>query len=72
VKRLIAAIVRWYGGEHVPPENDPNSAVMFAMGHQQYHWSARLARRLVQFYLENWKWLWAPVFAGIIALLVRK
>ena len=53
MKRIIAAIVRWYRGEYVAPENDPNSAVFFAMGHQRYHWSARAARRLVRFYLEN-------------------
>jgi hypothetical protein len=69
VKRVANAIARWYKGEDVPPDNDPHSPLVFMLGHRQYHWTARAARRVVRFCCEEWKWLIGTVLA-IAGLLV--
>lgn len=65
---ISKAIARWYAGEDVPPDNDPRSQFVLLQGRRRYHWSARVARRLVRFYCEHWKWLWA--FPAVIATLL--
>ena len=63
---MLQKIKRWYEGESKLEEfeNDRNSHV-FIMPHlyTEYHWTAKIARRLVSFYLEHWKWIWSAALA---------
>ena len=67
MKQIAAAVVRWYQGEDVPPDNDPRSGVVFMVGNRRYHWTARVARRMVVFYLARWQWIWGSLIAVGIA-----
>jgi len=71
---MLKTIKRWYQGETKIEEfkNDPNSFV-FIMPQisTEYHWSAKLARLLVHFYREHWKWIWT-VAIGLSGLLLKK
>jgi len=51
-------IINWYEGEYSTYENDPNSSIAIIGGYYVRHWTANIARSLVSFYLNNWKWLW--------------
>lgn len=66
---MMSKIQKWYEGKFTPYENDPNSRV-FVMGWSyERHWTARIARVLVDFYLREWKWIWGTAFA-IVGLLI--
>ncbi|WP_343662385.1 hypothetical protein [Ralstonia sp.] len=57
----------WYQGETRldDPFNDPNSPIFFVPApRQEYHWSARIARTLIHFYLRNWQWFWVTGIAA--------
>lgn len=52
-------IKEWYNGKWVPAENNPASRVKFCnIGQKEVHWTAKVIRTLVTFYLAHWKWLW--------------
>jgi hypothetical protein len=34
---------KWWDGTYVPPENDPNSGLVFVMGSYKRHWSSNAA-----------------------------
>lgn len=55
---MFERIRDWYEGKFVLHENDPVSGVVFIGGYYERHWTATIARALVHFYLEHWKWLW--------------
>jgi len=63
-------IKRWYAGKYIPPENPPDSSLIFLMGHYDRHWSSRLTHTLVEFYFEHWKWL-LPFLVALSALLLK-
>jgi hypothetical protein len=65
-------IKRWYEGEFIPYENDPNSAVFFVGGNHKRHWTAKLSRWAIEFYMREWKWTLGAVGAVIGALVYRK
>lgn len=56
---MLQRIKDWYEGEFEVYENDPNSQVVIIGGDYKRHWTARIARVVVEFYLDHWKWLWA-------------
>ena len=65
-------IGKWYEGEFVPYENDPNSSIVMMGGSYERHWTANIARSSAAFYLEHWKWLWgfgASIFGLYMAYL---
>lgn len=65
-------IKNWYEGEgkFQTFENDPDSNIFIApIIYTDFHWTAKIARILVKFYLRNWQWLWGTVIA-IVALYV--
>jgi len=69
---MLKPIRRWYNGtpKTTVIENDPNSMVFFGpIFSTEYHWTARLARALVAFYLKHWQWIWTTVIA-VSALFV--
>ena len=53
---------KWYHGRWTQPYNPPNGLVIIG-GHFEYHWTARIARAVVSFYLKNWQWVWGTVIA---------
>lgn len=69
---MLRQIKRWYQGETKLHEfeNDPNSSVWFApYPYTDHHWSAKVVRALVAFYLRNWQWVWATTIA-VLSLYV--
>lgn len=63
-------IMRWYDGKYIPPDNPPDSSLIFLMGHYDRHWSSRLVHMLVGFYFEHWKWL-LPFLVALSSLLLK-
>lgn len=55
---MISKIKKWYEGEFVEYENDPNSLAVMIGGYYKKHWTAEMTEGLVIFYLAHWKWLW--------------
>ena len=68
-KKIGKALLKWYQGEFIPWENDPNSNVVFIGHDHKLHWTAKIARYLVGFYLKHWKWLWSSAIAILLGLL---
>jgi hypothetical protein len=63
---MIKRIRAWYDGTHktIEHNNDPSSGVWFMPTFvTEYHWTARVAHALVDFYLRHWQWLWTTVIA---------
>ncbi|WP_124706218.1 hypothetical protein [Sulfuriferula multivorans] len=75
---VFSRIKRWYDGEsklHVF-ENDPASLIaIMPLPYTKYHWSAKIARAIVGFYLRHWQWVWSTIIAILglyIAVLALK
>lgn len=61
---MLRKVRHWYEGTSKTEEfdNDPNS--MYVIGprfYTEYHWTARVARAVVSFYLKHWQWVWSTV-----------
>lgn len=67
--KLRDIIKRWYEGEYVPPNNPPDSTLIFVMGHHKRHWSSRFVHTITEFYLKEWKWL-LPFIVGLVGAAV--
>ncbi|KJC57522.1 hypothetical protein UP10_28490 [Bradyrhizobium sp. LTSPM299] len=64
---------RWWEGERVLSQNDPNSAVVFmSLGSYRRHWSSRAAHWAIEFYMREWKWTLGAVAAVIGALVLKR
>lgn len=59
----------WWDGRFIPYENDPNDSVVIIGGNQEWHWTARVARRIVAFLGKEWKWVIGTILA-VIALVI--
>jgi hypothetical protein len=67
---MFSLIKRWYNGEQKIRKNDPESLVSFVPGvYTEYHWSAKIARAIVAFYLRHWQWVWGMIIA-IVSLYI--
>jgi hypothetical protein len=65
-------IKRWYEGEYVPYDNDPDSSLIFLNGgHYRRHWTAMFTRWAIDFYMREWKWTLATAGAVIAFLFFR-
>lgn len=65
---MFRRIKRWYEGETKLHEfeNDPNSSVLIMpLVYVEHHWSAKIARAVVGFYLRHWQWLWSTMIAVV-------
>jgi hypothetical protein len=62
-------IENWYEGEFVPYKNDPNDATFIIGGTYKRHWTAKVARILVGFWLNHWQWTIGTAL-GIVGLAV--
>jgi hypothetical protein len=63
-KSFWGRISSWYEGE-LKVWDSPNT-IGFNM---ERHWTAEVARTLVEFYLKHWQWLWGTVI-GVASLWV--
>jgi hypothetical protein len=61
------SIKRWYQGELRPI--DPTSPIVVIGGFKR-HWTAKLARRCVRFWYDNWKWVIAAVIVPIAIAII--
>jgi len=68
-RSLFRWIERWYDGRFVPHDNPPGSAVVFLGGTYERHWTARVARVLIEFYLQHWQWIIGIAVLISIAIL---
>jgi len=52
---MLKTIRNWYSGEVKVHQN--------VVGiYTKRHWTAKVARHMVTFYLKNWQWLWSTFF----------
>lgn len=65
-------IKRWYDGEFIAHESEPNSPLYFVGGEYKKHWTAKLARWAVRFYMREWKWTLGAIATVIGAFVFRK
>jgi hypothetical protein len=66
-------IENWYEGEFVPYKNGSNDAVAFIGGTYKRHWTAKVARTLMRFWLNHWQWTIGTALAtcGLVIALTR-
>ncbi|HHQ4757400.1 hypothetical protein [Aeromonas hydrophila] len=74
---MIKHIKDWYNGEVKIDEFDNDSdgsLYIMPMIYTKYHWTAKIARNIVSFYLKHWQWVWTTtlgfftLYAAILAL----
>jgi hypothetical protein len=58
-------IKKWYEGEFDPARNDPHTS-FWMVGSVRRHWTARLARWAIDFYMREWKWVLGTAGAVIV------
>lgn len=69
---MLKWLRRWYNGKTtmVKFDNDPSSRVVVLPAFiTTYHWSARIARCLVKFYLQHWQFVWGTAI-GVGGLII--
>lgn len=74
---IIAAIRRWYMGTDTVIEgenwsNDRVSVITLPQVVTDYHWTAKVVRRLVRFYLDHWQWIIGTGVATVLGILALK
>ena len=61
---MLRKVWRWYEGTGKTEEfeNDRNSmCILGPRFYTEYHWTARVVRAVVSFYLAHWQWVWSTV-----------
>lgn len=73
LKLIKRRIIRWWLGEFVPYENDPNSIVQIIGGRYKRHWSAAVLQVTINFVAREWKWCIGFMFglAGLVMTYLR-
>lgn len=69
---MLKRLSCWYNGETKMTEfhNDPSSGIVIGPGiYREYHWTAKVARKFVAFYLKHWQWFWGTAI-GVASLWV--
>lgn len=75
---MFSLIKCWYDGESKMQEfeNGPDSSIAFMpYVYTEYHWSAKIARAIVDFYSRHWQWVWSTIMAVLglyVAVLALK
>lgn len=75
---MFSSIQRWYNGESkiLDFENEyDSSTIIMPFIYTEYHWSAKIARAIVSFYLRHWQWIWSTIMTGIglyVAIIALK
>jgi len=68
---MLKFIKRWYQGEEYNIFT-PNLPIFPGIRYRR-HWSSRLAHVVIEFYLNEWKWLWGILFsiAGLAIAIAK-
>ena len=69
VKRVWERLKKWYEGEYVPHENDPDSPIVLIGGYTKRPWVAYAIDAALKFCTAHRKWLIGTVIA-LLALTV--
>lgn len=66
-------ILLWWNGKYVAPQNEPNSDLVFIIGHYERHWSSRLAHLIADFLSKEWKWVIGMLIpiTGLVMTYIR-
>lgn len=67
IKKIWEVIKTWYNGTYVPWENEPGSYEVFIGHDHKLHWTAKLIRGFVKWYLNHWQWFWG-IFIAVLTL----
>lgn len=73
---LLRRMKAWYQGAPIVvdmPSRKLGSAVFIGtpfLAGTRYHWSAKIARATVSFYLQHWQWLWGLIAATVTSVVV--
>jgi hypothetical protein len=63
---MFRALERWYKGKTVETGGYKAPGILILPNrHVEYHWTARIARSFLGFYLRHWQWVWASAIALI-------
>lgn len=60
---MFEKIKNWWHGEDTIHENKPSDPFFVIGWYNKKHWTSRFAHRLVDFYLEHWKFIWGSIVA---------
>lgn len=69
---IIKSIRNWYRGEWRAHENKPGDIVIMLGGRRFPHWTAKLARVIVEFLTKHAKWFCTIVLSVLFAYLLRR
>lgn len=53
----------WWRGEYTPPEDRSDKNLMFLTGSHEKHWSSLAAHKLLDFFINNLKFLISTIIA---------
>ena len=68
-RSLWRRIKKWYEGEFIPPDNDPDDVIISLMGHMKRPFLALFISRAFEFSRAHWKWL-IPTLIAFAGLMV--
>jgi len=73
---LLHRLKTWYDGTPLVvdmPSRRLAKAVFIGvpfLAGTRYHWSAKIARTTVFFYLQHWKWLWGLMATAVTSVVI--
>ncbi len=63
-------IKQWWQGKYInPPEPRMHDSWVVMDGYYERHWTSKVAHKVVQFYIEHWKFIWGSLVAIFCASL---
>ena len=65
----FSRIKKWYQGKYIPPNNDPDSPIVFTFGRTKRPLVARVLSIIGTFWLNHWKFL-LTFLLGLATLIV--
>ena len=69
---MIKSIRNWYLGEWRAYENEPDDIIIMLGGRRYPHWTATLARVIIEFLTKHAKWACAIVLSTLLAYLLKR
>ncbi|RTR27010.1 hypothetical protein [Shewanella atlantica] len=72
LKVIIESIRNWYLGEWRAYENEPGDIVIMPGGRRYPHWTATLARVIIEFLTKHAKWGGAIVLSALLTYLLKR
>lgn len=67
--KMMNVIKRWYDGEQTSPLRKINGRLVVVPTTTRRHWTARITRKIIKFYLKYWQWIWTSIFFIVAAAL---